>query len=96
VGQSSITDKRFAWRFSTAFGTAVPRLKIRLYDAVAGTLLLTDDSTTRNGTWERSTDGGSNYVTWNTTDKGNDITYLRFTPVSLGDNLRVRALLTLY
>lgn len=96
VGNSSIADKHFAWRFSTAFGTTVPRLKIRLYDAVAGTLLLTDDSTTQAGTWERSTDGGSNWSAWNNTDKGNDTTYLRFTPASLGDNLRVRALLTLY
>jgi hypothetical protein len=96
VGQSSIANKQFAWRFSTAFGTVVPRLKISLYDAVAGTLLLVDDSTTQAGTWERSTDGGSSYATWNNTDKGNETTYLRFTPISLGDNLRVRALLTQY
>ena len=96
VGQSSITNKQFAWRLSTAFGTVIPRLKIRLYDAVAGTLLLVDDSTTRAGTWEKSTDGGTGYATWDTTDKINETTYLRFTPASLGDNLRVRALLTTY
>jgi hypothetical protein len=96
VGQSSIVNKQFAWRLSAAFGTAIPRLKIRLYDAVAGTLLLVDDSTTLGGTWEKSIDGGVSYASWDTTDKTNEITYLRFTPVSLGDNLRVRALLTLY
>jgi len=96
IGQSSIANKQFGWRFSAAFGTTVPRLKIRLYDAVVGTLLLTDDSTTQNGVWEESTNGGSSYAAWSNTDKGNETTYLRFTPVSLGDNLRVRALLTLY
>jgi hypothetical protein len=96
VGNSSLSSKQFAWRFATAFGGTVPRLKIRLYDAVSGSLLVTDDSTTRSGTWEKSTDGGSNWVSWTTDDKGNDTTYLRFTPASLGDNIRVRALLTLY
>ena len=96
VGNSSLASKQFAWRFATAFGTTVPRLKIRLYDAVTNTLLLTDDSNTQTGTWEKSTDGGSNWVSWTSADKGNETTYLRFTPSSLGDNIRVRALLTLY
>jgi len=96
IGNSDLSDKRFAWRLSQAFSGTIPRLKIRLYDAVDNTLLLTDDSVTRTGTWEKSTDGGSNWVTWNTTDKGNETTYLRFTPASLGDNIRVRALLTQY
>lgn len=96
VGNSSLASKRFAWRFATAFGGTVPRLKIRLYDAVSGNLLVTDDTTTLAGTWEKSTDGGSNWVSWTSADKGNETTYLRFTPASLGDNIRVRALLTLY
>lgn len=96
VGNSSLADKRFAWRFATAFGSSVPRLKVRLYDAVSGNLLVTDDTTTAAGTWEKSTDGGSNWVSWTNADKGNEITYLRYTPASLGDNIRVRALLTQY
>jgi len=96
VGQSSISNKQFAWRFSTAFGTTVPRLKIRLYDAVEGTLLSTDDSVTQAGVWEKSTNNGVDYAAYDTTDKSNDDTYIRYTPVSLGDNLRVRALLTEY
>lgn len=97
VANSDKTNKRFAWRFSTGFGTSVPRLRIRLYDAVSGNgPLVDDDSTTQAGTWEKSTDGGSNWTSYNTTDKGNETTYIRFTPASLADNIRVRGLLTLY
>lgn len=95
VAQSSTANKRFAWRFSTAFGSTVPTLRVRLYDAVSGGSLL-DDTTVAaaSGTWEKSTDGGSNWTAYNTTDKGNDTTYIRYTPTSLGDNIKVRALLT--
>jgi hypothetical protein len=97
VANSDKTNKRFAWRFSTAFGNAVPRLRIRLYDAVTGEgPLVDDDSTTQTGTWEKSTDGGGIWADYDTDDKANDITYIRFTPASLADNTRVRALLTLY
>lgn len=96
VGQSSTADKRFAWRFATAFGGTVPRLRVRLYDAVSGGLLADDDSVTQSGSWERSTDGGSTWGAYNTTDKANETTYIRFTPASLADNIRVRSLLTLY
>lgn len=96
VGNSSTTNKQFAWRFATAFGSTVPRLKIRLYDAVSGGLLVTDDSVTLAGTWAKSTDGGATWSGYDTSDKINNTTYIRFTPLSLGDNIRVRALLTLY
>ncbi len=95
AGLSSITNKQFAWRFSTAFGSTVPTLRIRLYDAVSGAGPLVDDtSTALAGTWEKSVDGGSNWIAYNDTDKANDITYIRFTPAALADNIRVRALLT--
>lgn len=98
VANSNQTEKRFAWRFSAAFNTTIPRLRIRLYNAVNGAGPLIDDDTTNHtaGTWEKSTDGGSNWVAFNNTDKTNDITYIRYTPTTLGDNIRVRALLTLY
>lgn len=94
VAQSSITDKRFAWRFSTAFGSTVPTLRIRLYDAVTGGTLVDDDSATPSGIWEQSTDGGATWATYTDSDKGNETTYIRYTPASLGDNIKVRALLT--
>lgn len=94
VAQSSISTKAFAWRFSTAFGSTVPTLRVRLYNAVTGTLLDDDDSVSQAGTWEKSTDGGSNWISYDATDKGNETTYIRYTPASLGDTIKVRALLT--
>lgn len=94
VAQSSISSKRFAWRFSTAFGGTVPTLNVKLYHAVTGALLDEDDSVTQAGTWEKSTDGGGVWGAYNTTDKANETTYIRFTPASLGDDIKVRALLT--
>jgi len=94
VNFSSTTAKQFAWRFSTAFSSAVPTLRIRLYDAVTGGLLVDDNSAAPTGTWEKSTDAVS-FVPWTNADKGNETTYLRFTPVSLADSIKVRALLTL-
>jgi hypothetical protein len=94
VGKSSTASKYFAWRHATAFGGTVPTLRIRLYDAVTGGLLLDDDSATPIGTWQRSTDGTS-WGSFVTTDKGNETTYIRYTPASLADNIKVRAVLTL-
>ena len=94
AANSDIVNKRFAWRHSTAFGGTVPTLRVRLYDAVSGGSLVDDDSSTPTGTWERSTDGGSNWVAFTTADKSNETTYIRYTPASLADNIRVRALLT--
>ena len=92
---SNSTNKQFAWRFSTAFNTTVPALRVRLYNAVSGGLLVDDNTASATGTFEKSTDDGSNWVTWTNADKGNDTTYLRYTPSSLADNIKVRALLTL-
>jgi hypothetical protein len=91
---SSITNKRFAWRFAEKFNGTVPTLRIRLYDAVAGTLLTDDDSVTQAGTWEKSIDDGSSWITYDDKDKFNEITYIRYTRTSLSDNIKVRALLT--
>jgi hypothetical protein len=95
VAQSSITNKRFAWRFSTLWGGTVPSLTIKLYDAVTGGLLLTDNTASPTaGTWEKSTNGGSSWSSYDTDDKTNETTYIRYTPSSLGDDIKVRALLT--
>lgn len=94
VTQSDATNKRFAWRFSTAFGSTVPTLYVRLYDAVTGSLLVTDNTASPTGTFEKSTNDGGAWGSYNTTDKGNETTYIRYTPSSLADNIKVRALLT--
>lgn len=94
VANSDITNKRFAWRMSTAWGSTVPTLRVRLYDAVSGGLLVDDNTASPTGTFEKSTNGGSSWSAYDTSDKGNETTYIRYTPASLGDNIKVRALLT--
>lgn len=94
VAFSSTTNKRFAWRFSTAFGGTVPTLRVRLYDAVSGSELLDDNTATPTGTFEKSTNDGGAWGAYDTSDKANDTTYIRYTPAALGDDVKVRALLT--
>lgn len=95
VGNSSVSNKQFAWRFATAFGSTVPTLRVRLYDAVTNGLLVDDNTASPAGTFEKSTNGGSSWGAYDTADKTNENTFIRFTPASLGDNIKVSALLTL-
>lgn len=95
AGLSNPADKQFVWRFATAFGGTVPTLRVRLYNAVTGDLLVDDYTTSTNsGTWEKSTNSGGAWGSYNTADKANETTYIRYTPASLGDNIKVRAVLT--
>lgn len=92
--KSSAASKIFAWWFKTAFGATVPTLTIRLYDATTGGLLLTDDTATPTlGTFQKSTDG-TTWGAYNTTDRGNTTTYIRYTPTSLADSINVEAYIT--
>lgn len=93
MAKSSATNKQFAWRFATGFGDVVPTLRVRLYNAVNGNLLIDDYTNGTGGIWEKSTDG-STWGSYNTTDKGNETTYIRYTPASIYDNIKVRAVLT--
>lgn len=94
VKWSDISNKKFSWRFSSAFGTTVPTLRVRLYDAVSGGLLVDNDSSAYSSYFEKSTNDGGVWGSYDTTDKANETTYIRFTPNSLADNIKVRALLT--
>lgn len=95
VGKSDLVNKRFAFWFKTAFGGTVPNLRISLYNASTGGLLVTDTTTAAaNGTWEKTTDG-TTWTAYNTTDRGNATTWIRFTPTSIADNIQVEAYLTL-
>lgn len=94
VAFSSATNKQFAWRFSTAFGGTVPTLRVQLFNAVSGGSLVDDNTASPTGTFEKSTNDGGAWSAYNTTDKANDTTYIRYTPASLGDNIKVRAVLT--
>jgi hypothetical protein len=93
LAKSNGAGKQFVWRFATSFGGTVPTLRVRLYNAVNGNLLSDDYTTGNGGTWEKSTDGTS-WGVYNTTDKGNETTYIRYTPASIYDNIKVRAVLT--
>lgn len=94
LAKSSLASKIFAFWFKTAFGGTVPTLTIRLYDADTGGLLLTDDTATPTlGTFEKSTDG-TNWTAYNDTDRANATTWIRYTPTSLADNIKVAAYLT--
>lgn len=94
VAFSSTTNKQFSWRFSTAFGGTVPALRVQLFNAVTGGLLVDDNTASPTGTFEVSTNDGVAWSAYSTTDKTNETTYIRYTPASLGDNIKVRALLT--
>lgn len=94
MAKSSLASKIFAWWFRTAFGGTVPALKVRLYDADTGGLLLEDTtSSPAFGTFQKSTDGTS-WGAYNTTDRANATTYIRYTPTSLADNIKVQAYIT--
>ena len=45
------------------------------------------------GLW-KTTDGGSNWTSWDNSDKTNETTYIRYTPSGLSDGLKIRAILT--
>ena len=94
IGKSDAATKRFVWRFATAFGGTVPILRVRLYDALTGDLLIDDSTTGSGGTWQKSIDGGSNWITYDTIDKTNETTYISYTPNSLGDIIKVRVVLS--
>ena len=92
---SDSTNERFAWRFCNRFGGTVPNLKIELFNATTGSSIMTDTTAAgANGTWQKSIDNGGSWTAYDTNDKTNDITYIRYTPTSLTDGIIVRALLT--
>jgi hypothetical protein len=96
MAKSSAVDKQFAWRFAVAFGGTVPPLRIRIYNALTGDLILDEYTTSGDGTWEKTLDGGATaWVPYGTlADKINETTYIRYTPASLYDNIKVRVVLT--
>jgi len=93
--KSSSASKVIAFYFKTAFWGTVPTLRISLYDVNTAWLLLTDTTTaSANGTWEKTTDG-TTWTAYNTTDRANNTTYIRYTPTSIADNVRISPRITL-
>jgi hypothetical protein len=95
IGKTDAANKRFVWRFSSAFGTTVPTLRVRLYENITNNLLVDDNTSSPSGTFEKSTDGGSVWSSYNSTDKTNETTYIRYKPAYLSDSVNVRPILTL-
>lgn len=93
---TDLVAKRFGFRHAVAYGSAVPRLRVDLFNAETGASLGTDDSTTQAWTWERSTNNGGAWSSWASTDRANEDTYIRVTPTSLADSIKVRAVLRHY
>lgn len=94
VANSSITSNIFAWRQSILWNSNIPNMRIRLYNATTGSLILDDNVTLSSfGTWEYSSDNGSTWNTWLDTEDtvGN---YIRYTASSLPGGVRIKALLT--
>lgn len=62
---------------------------MNLYNVNTGGVILTDTTTSpTQGVWEKTTDG-TTWTAYNTTDRVNDTTYIRYTPTSIADNIRV-------
>ena len=94
VANSSVINRVFGYRQGTLWSSAIPNLRIRLYNALTGSLLIDDTVLASSfGTFQYSTNGGTTWLTWN---NGSDITgnYIRYTATSLPAGIRVRALLT--
>lgn len=93
---TDLVNKRFGFRHAVAYGGTVPRLEVELFNAETGASLGIDDSVTQAWTWEKSTNGGGAWGSYNSTDRANENTYVRVTPTSLADNIKVKAVIREY
>lgn len=94
IANSSVTNRIFAYRQKTSWGSNIPNMRIRLYNVSSGLNVLDDNvSSSSFGTFEYSSDNGSNWLAWSSTADtvGN---YIRYTATSLPAGTRIRALLT--
>jgi len=94
VAKSSLTGNTFAYRQSILWSSAIPNLRIRLYDTADNSLLLNDTViSSANGTWQYSSNNGTTWNTWNSSADvvGN---YIRYVANTLPSNTRIRAVLT--
>lgn len=93
VNKSNSSSRIFAYRQSLAWNSNIPSLRIRLYNASTGSLILDDTvDASASGTWQYSTDG-TNWNTWSSAadSVGN---YIRYTANTLPSSIIVRSLLT--
>ncbi len=94
VGNSSVVNRIFSYRQKSAWGSNIPHMRIRIYNAVSGALILDDDTNSNSfGSFEYSIDGGSSWASWDSS-QDNTSNYIRYAASSLPSSIRVRALLT--
>ncbi len=94
VGESSVSNRIFAYRQAVLWNSNIPNMRIRIYNVSNGSLLLDDNVTASGyGTWEFSDDDGTTWYPWDNTQ---DVVgyYIRYTATSLPSGVRVRVLLT--
>lgn len=70
---TSLTNKQFAFRQAVAFGVNTV-IFIRIYDAVAGSLLVTDNTAASTGLWQLSTNGGTTWISFSCSGSGLTVT----------------------
>lgn len=88
------SSNQFAWKFIEAFGSSVPDLLVYLIDDSNDLVIIKDSTDNPDGTFEKSTDNGHTWSSWNNTDLANEITFVRYTPVRLPSGKRIRMALT--
>jgi hypothetical protein len=91
---SSLSPATFAWRVDAPFGGTVPSLSVKISDAVTGAVLIEDTTTSSAyGTFEKTTDDGQSWGSYNSTDVSNTTTLIRYTPTAFPAAARVVPLL---
>lgn len=94
VGNSSLTDRIFAYRQDISWGSDIPNMRIRLYNADSGVIIIDDNVTSSSyGVFQYSADSGASWGTWSSSADlvGN---YIRYTATSLPDGVKVKSILT--
>jgi hypothetical protein len=93
IDKSNVTSRIFAYRQTLAWGSNIPNLRIRIYNAATSSNVLDDTvSGSAYGTWEYSTNG----TVWNSWSASADNVgnYIRYTATTLPDSIVASALLT--
>ena len=93
--KSSAAGKIFAWQQVATWGSNIPNMRIRLYDAATNNELLNDTVTASAfGEWQYSTNAGVTWASWDSTQDAIN-NYIRYTGTTFGvSGVTVRAILT--
>jgi hypothetical protein len=94
VSFSSIVNRVFAYRQSGLFDGNIPLLRIRLYNAETGVLVIDDHTDVSSfGYFEYSENNGANWLPFDNTKNATG-NHIRYIAASLPAGIKIRALLT--